>query len=92
MLDLVKAVLVDPSLHTDARMRISAQLTDLLNSAHDEMHRSGPPPSSPPRPGGPAHGRPPVDLLSDVLVDPNLHTDLRLALHERIAELLDQAA
>jgi len=29
-----------------------------------------------------------VDLLGDVLVDPNVHTDTRLRLHQEIAEIL----
>jgi len=29
-----------------------------------------------------------VDLVSSVLVDPNLHTDLRMRLHEEIARIL----
>jgi hypothetical protein len=29
-----------------------------------------------------------ADLLADVLVDPNLHTDTRLRLHKEIAEIL----
>ena len=29
-----------------------------------------------------------VDLLGDVLVDPNLHTDTRLRLHQEIVEIL----
>ena len=29
-----------------------------------------------------------VDLLRDVLVDPNLHTDTRLRLHREISEIL----
>ena len=29
-----------------------------------------------------------ADLLADVLVDPNLHTDTRLRLHQEIAEIL----
>lgn len=32
-----------------------------------------------------------VDLLGDVLVDPNLHTDTRMRLHEQIAQILDSA-
>lgn len=88
LLELVDKVLVDPNLHTDARLRISAQLTELLHDTHHELHRSSPHPS-----GGvtaPEPKRHPVDLLSDVLVDPNLHTDLRLTLHERIVELLQR--
>ena len=33
-----------------------------------------------------------VDLLGDVLVDPNLHTDTRMPLHEQIARILDSAS
>ena len=32
-----------------------------------------------------------ADLLADVLVDPNLHTDTRMRLHEQIAQILDSA-
>jgi len=32
-----------------------------------------------------------VDLLMQVLVDPNLHTDTRMRLHYEIGKLLDEA-
>jgi hypothetical protein len=32
-----------------------------------------------------------ADLLADVLVDPNLHTDTRLRLHREIAQILASA-
>ncbi len=91
-MDLVNAALVDPNLHTDARMRISARLAELLHATHREMHPATPAPAGPPVPHGHEPARHPVDLLSEVLVDPNLHTDLRLQLHERIAELLEAPA
>lgn len=90
LLELVTAALVDPDLHTDARMRISAQLTELLQATHHELRRSSWPPASPLTAPGHGDKRHPVDLLGDVLVDPNLHTDLRLQLHKRIGELLQR--
>ena len=38
-----------------------------------------------------AHGGRLPDLLETVLVDPNLHTDTRMRLHEQIAQILDSA-
>ena len=90
LLELVTAALTDPNLHTDARMRISAQLTELLQATHHELRGSSRPPAGPLTAPGHGDERHPVDLLGDVLVDPNLHTDLRLQLHERIDELLQR--
>lgn len=88
LVDLAAAVLADPNLHTDTRMRLQRQITTLLESSHRELH-------------GTAEDRhetsPAIDdrqvpnLLTAVLVDPNLHTDLRLRLHREITEMLRAA-
>jgi hypothetical protein len=89
LVDLVAAALVDPNLHTDMRMRIANEITELLRAAHNDLY--GPD-------GREAHERTAVEhdhqvpkMLEAVLVDPNLHTDLRMRLHREIQELLRRA-
>jgi hypothetical protein len=85
LLDLVRSALVDPNLHTDLRMRLHSEITELLKSTHEHMHGPG---------GREAHERSPVELpnlLEEVLVDPNLRTDLRMRLHNEIPQLLRAA-
>ena len=38
LVDLVTAALVDPNLHTDTRMRISKEITELLRATHDDQY------------------------------------------------------
>jgi hypothetical protein len=89
LVDLLASVLVDPNLHTDARMRLHEQIAEILHGTHQDLH-------------GPAgrivharaleeHGGRLPDLLRSVLVDPNLHTDMRMRLHQQISEMLDAA-
>ncbi len=89
LVDLVAGVLVDPNLHTDTRMRLHQEIGEILHGAHLDMHGAA---------GRQVHaqalsahaGRLP-DLLRSVLVDPNLHTDMRMRLYEQISEMLDAA-
>jgi hypothetical protein len=86
LVDLVGAALVDPNMHTDMRMRLHRELTELLSRAHEDLHGSG---------GGAGADHAAVaesghvpSLLEAVLVDPNLHTDARLRLHHEIQNIL----
>jgi hypothetical protein len=94
LVDLVSAVLVDPNLHTDMRMRLQREISSTLSTAYKDLYgQSGSEPHPHPHP----HPRPDPDpgqanhvsaLLTAVLVDPNLHTDMRLRLHREITEML----
>jgi hypothetical protein len=96
LVDLVTSALVDPDIHTDVRMRLSEEITEILRYAHREPHR-------PAAHGGhqrsvnapeqplPADSNAVPDLLAQVLVDPTLHTDTRMHLHEQISRLLRDA-
>lgn len=86
LVDLVGDVLVDPSLHTDTRMRISNEISELLRAAHEDLYG---------REGHEKYERTAAThdyhvprMLEAVLVDPNLHTDVRMRLHREIEELL----
>ncbi len=89
LVDLLTDVLVDPNLHTDTRLRLHQEIAEILRGAHVDLHGSA---------GHEVHeraleahgGRLP-DLLATVLVDPTLHTDTRMRLHEQIAQILDSA-
>ena len=66
------AALVDPSLHTDTRMHISNEITELLRGTHEDLYGSD---------GRERHERTAAAhdhqlprMLEAVLVDPNLHT------------------
>jgi hypothetical protein len=89
LVDLVTAALTDPNLHTDVRMRLTHELTELLRTTHEDVY--GPT-------GREAHERQLaaqdhelLRVLEAVLVDPNLRTDLRMRLHREIPELLRHA-
>ncbi len=96
LVDLAEAALEDPNLHTDLRMRLHREITDLLRDAHGDLQ-------APPEPeplerslGGDADlatgsDGDPAHLLRAVLTDPNLHTDTRMRLHREIIELLHAA-
>ncbi len=99
LVDLVTAVLVDPNIHTDTRMRLDQQITEIIRSADDDAYRrarrvaharaQAPHPTH----KGPetyVHDAP--EVLSSVLVDPNLHTDMRMRIHEEISEILREAS
>jgi hypothetical protein len=86
LVNLVESVLVDPAIHTDTRMRLAHQISDLLRDTHA-------PSGGPAGPAVQAPARPPVETplpeaLETVLTDPNLHTDARLRIHREIRELV----
>jgi len=96
LVDLVTAALVDPNIHTDTRMRLCEEITELLRGAHDGPH--GGVAADQPRPPAKAHRNPTspdsdgvTRLLTEVLVDPNLHTDTRMRLHDQISRLIHDA-
>src|ERR1035437_6234118 len=90
LVDLVNSVLVDPNLHTDLRMRLHREITDLLRPTHEDLF--GPPGREAHQQTLDAHGEHLPSLLTAVLMDPNLHTDLRMRLHREISDLLRNAA
>ena len=89
LVDLLGDVLVDPNLHTDTRLRLHQEITEILRGADLDMH--GPAGHKMHARALEAHGGRLPDLLATVLVDPNLHTDTRMRLHEQITQILDSA-
>ena len=89
LVDLLGAVLVDPNLHTDTRLRLHQQITEILRGAHVDLH--GPAGHEVHARALEAHGGRLPDLLTTVLVDPNLHTDTRMRLHQEITRILESA-
>ena len=89
LVDLLRDVLVDPNLHTDTRLRLHREISEILRGAHVDLH--GPAGHEVHARALLAHGGRLPDLLETVLVDPNLHTDTRMRLHEQIAQILDSA-
>ena len=89
LVDLVTAALVDPNLHTDTRMHISNEITELLRTTHEDLY--GPHGREAHERTAAAHDHQVAKMLEAVLVDPNLHTDLRLRLHREITEILRAA-
>ncbi len=89
LVDVVSAVLVDPNVHTDLRMRLQEEIRSLLHSAHEHSHAAAEHPrhlrESPP---APEHL---PELMQAVLSDPNLHTDMRMRLHREIPEIVRAA-
>jgi hypothetical protein len=96
LVDLVTAALVDPNIHTDVRMRLCEEITGVLRSAHHDLNqRTGH--GGDQRSAG-ADEEPLVtdnravpDILAEVLVDPNLHTDTRMHLHDQVSHFLREA-
>jgi len=89
LVDLVASALVDPNLHTDTRMRLYHQLTELIQSAHEGLHGAAAG-AAPTGSQTPEDGQLPK-MLQAVLVDPNLPTDERMRLHRRISEVIQNA-
>ena len=89
VVDELAAVLADPNLHTDMQMRLQQEVKDLLRSTHEEAHG----------PAGPAvhesalatHGEHLPDLVTAVLTDPNVHSELRMRICREIPELVSAA-
>ncbi|MGB0097338.1 MAG: hypothetical protein WBP81_32965 [Solirubrobacteraceae bacterium] len=86
LVDLVKAVLVDPDLHTDTRMRLTNEIRALLRSAPEAASGAQASEAHQRSPAGDHHQL--AELLDAVLVDPNLHTDTRMRLYREISESL----
>jgi ribosome maturation protein Sdo1 len=86
LVDLVEAVLVDPNVHTDLRMHLAQEITELLRTAHE--HAYGPRGVEVHERALEAHGGHVPGVLAEVLVDPNLHTDVRMRVHREISEIL----
>jgi hypothetical protein len=89
VVDELKAVLVDPSLHTDMRMRLQQEVRDLLRATHEEAH--GPAGAAAHESALAAHGEHLPDLVSAVLTDPNVHSELRMRICREIPELVSAA-
>lgn len=83
IIDLLTAVLVDPNLHTDRRMRLHQQVGAILRATRRDLHGEGV--VDAPEEASEKHL---PDLLRAVLVDPNLYTDLRMRLHREIRVVL----
>jgi len=95
LVDLVSAVLVDPNLHTDARMRLDQEITHILHSADAELYRRSRREVDAAREaheGHVTHVHRAPEVLASVLVDPNLHTDLRMRIHREITEIIGSAS
>ena len=89
LVDLLTAVLVDPNLYTDLRMRLHREVSAILRAAHHDLY--GGPAREVQPPASEVHDDHLPDLLTAVLVDPNLYTDLRLRLHREIRAVLGSA-
>ena len=96
LVELVTAALVDPNIHTDERMRLYEEITEIVRHAHQDLHRRVV--AAGERHPGNAYEQPlPTnsdgvrDLLAEVLVDPTLRTDTRLRLHREISNRLRDA-
>jgi hypothetical protein len=89
LVDLLTAVLVDPNLHTDRRMRLHHEISAVLRAIERDLYGES---------AGESRyqaleadsGRLP-DLLTTVLVDPNLHSDLRMRIHREVRTILRSA-
>lgn len=86
LVDLLTAVLVDPNLHTDRRMRLHQQVSAILRAARRDL--DGDSTSEFHQPPLQVQADPLPDLLTAVLIDPNLYTDLRMRLHREIRTVL----
>ena len=87
LVDLLRAVLVDPNLHTDRRMRLHREISAVLRSARRNL--CGASADDAYEHALDTDGERMPDLLTAVLVDPNLYTDLRMRLHRDIRALLN---
>jgi hypothetical protein len=86
LLDLVQAALRDPNLHTDVRLRIARQITELVRATQCELYGDSAPEEH--ERALAAHGGHVPSLLEAVLVDPNLHTDMRMRIYRDIPQML----
>src|SRR5581483_9140355 len=83
---LVNNVLVDPNLHTDQRLRLAHEITGVLRAAHEAVY--GPEGSEAQRRAHETRDNHVPSLVEATLVDPNLHTDTRMHLHQQISAIL----
>lgn len=88
LVDLLTAVLVDPNLHTDLRMRLHRQVSAILRVVREELVAGS---AGDGQLGAEDHDDQLPDLLTAVLVDPDLYTDLRMRLHREIRAILGPA-
>lgn len=84
LIDLVDSVLTDPNLHTETRMRLHEQIFALLGETAPYGHPAHPPVAEQAPPSDPKL----AELVRSVLVDPALHTDVRMRLHNEIPALI----
>ena len=102
LLDFVTAVTIDPNLHTDLRMRLHQEITELLRATHEHAYGAavrqvdGGGEQAVRGDGTPEQATMTDDsrlakLLKAMLVDPNLHTDMRMRLHDQIPKLVETA-
>ncbi len=88
LVDLVSTALEDPDLDTDRRMRLQREIREVLHRAHVDVHGQA---------GREAHDRLAREhaqverMLEAVLVDPDIHTDLRMRLLQDIPKLTHRA-
>ncbi len=89
VVDELQSVLVDPNLHTDMQMRLQQEVKDLLRATHEEAH--GPTGAAVHDSALVTHGDHLPDLVTAVLTDPNVHSELRLRICREIPELVSAA-
>ena len=86
VVDELSAVLVDPNLHTDMRMHLQREIRQLLRATHEEAH--GAAGSATHESALAAHGEHLPDLVTAVLTDPNVHSEMRMRICREIPALL----
>jgi hypothetical protein len=89
VVDELAAVLVDPDLHTDMRMHLQQEIRQLLRATHEEAHGSAG--SAAHESALTAHGEHLPGLVTAVLTDPNVHSELRMRISREITALLSTA-
>ena len=86
LVDLLTAVLVDSNLYTDRRMRLHHEISAMLRAIQRDLYgESG---DEPRCQALDADSIQLPDLLTTVLVDPNLHSDLLMRIHRDIRAIL----
>jgi len=89
LVELLSAALVDPQLHGEVHARLRHEISGLLQIAYDDLY--GNPGTHAEEPIVVTRGHELPSLLEAVLVDLNLHTDMRAHIHQKIEELLTDA-
>jgi len=89
VVDELAAVLVDPGLHTDMRMRLQREIRQMLRATHEEA--GGSTGSAAHESALAAHGEHLPDLVRAVLTDPNVHSELRMRICREMPVLLSAA-